>query len=65
MTPEALGAIQQELADISERLGTLLAQASEDEKHQFFEQVGAARYYMEKASLEIRAVIQQLQNQEE
>ena len=49
MTPEALRAIQQDLAVISSRLGTLLAQAPDDEKNQFFEEIGAARYYMEEA----------------
>lgn len=65
MTPKALKAIQQELAANSERLGTLLAQASDDEKNQFFQDVGAARYYMEEAHWRIQAVIEQLEKQEE
>lgn len=61
MTPEALRAIQQDLAAISERLGILFAQASDDEKNQFFEEIGAARYYMEEAHWRIQAVIEELQ----
>lgn len=64
MTPEALKAIQQELGAISSRLGTLLAQASNDEKNQFFEEIGAARYYMEEVHWRIQAVIEQLEKQE-
>jgi hypothetical protein len=60
MTPDRLVQVQQALKSTAQQLSEVFAQASSEQSNTFFEEIGAAHYYMGEADNCLESVIAQL-----
>jgi hypothetical protein len=60
MTPDRLAQVQQALKATAQQLSEVFAQASSEQSNTFFEEIGAAHYYMDEADNCLESVIAQL-----
>jgi hypothetical protein len=62
ITPDSLTQVQQALNAVAQQLSTVFAQASPEQSNAYFEEIGAAHFYLDEAENCLESVIVQLQS---